>query len=158
MKKINIGITKDHLASLVQILNSLLADEYVLYTKTRNFHWNVTGINFQELHKFFEAQYDELNIMIDDFAERVRALGGVASGSLAEFIKNARLPEVKGELLDATTMISMLLDDHEAMIRQLRIDVEISSNQNKDAGTSDFLTGIMEQHEKIAWMLRSLLV
>ena len=83
----NIDIPDKDLAAVAEILNRLLSDEYVLYTKTRNYHWNVTGPQFNDLHKFFESQYEELNEFVDDIAERARQLGGRAFGSLAEFAK-----------------------------------------------------------------------
>src|SRR5882724_7011621 len=86
---VNIGITDDNRQRVVAILNTLLADEYLLYTKTRNFHWNVTGPQFNDLHKFFEAQYEALDDVIDEVAERVRALGGRAAGTLEEFRRGA---------------------------------------------------------------------
>jgi starvation-inducible DNA-binding protein len=153
----NIGLTDPQRAGVIGILNTLLADEYVLYTKTRNFHWNVVGPQFNDLHKFFEAQYTELNIIVDDVAERARALGGAAAGSLAEFTKLARLGEQPGKTLPAPAMLSALLADHEAVIRHLRTDLETCAEKYADAGTNDFLTGLMEQHEKMAWMLRAYL-
>src|SRR5436853_5231565 len=101
----NIGLTETQRAGVIDILNTLLADEYVLYTKTRNFHWNVVGPQFNDLHKFFEAQYTELNVIVDDVAERARALGGEAAGSLAEFVKRARLAEQPGKPLSARAVL-----------------------------------------------------
>src|SRR5438093_12483725 len=151
----NIGLTDPQRAGVIDILNTILADEYVLYTKTRNFHWNVTGPQFNDLHKFFEAQYTELNVIVDDVAERARALGGEAAGSLTEFTKRARLGEQPAKSLSARAMLSALLADHEALIRSLRTDLEVCAEKHHDAGTNDFLTGLMEQHEKMAWMLRA---
>ena len=155
--KTNIGITDENRESAVQILNTLLSDEYVLYTKTRNFHWNVVGPQFNDLHKFFEAQYEELNDIVDDVAERARALGGNAVGTLAEFSRAARLKEAPGKYPNAHDMLLALLTDHEALIRTLRADQEICGEKLDDAGTCDFLTGLMERHEKMAWMLRAFL-
>ncbi len=153
----NIGISEKNLDAVRDILNRVLSDEYVLYTKTRNFHWNVTGPHFHDYHKFFEAQFEEINGIIDEVAERTRQLGGRTSGSLAEFMKTARLKEVPGrrEPLEAKKMIRLLLEDQEALIVSLRRDQESVDAKYKDAGTCDFLTGVMEQHEKMAWMLRS---
>jgi len=153
----NIGLTDPQRAGVIDVLNTLLADEYVLYTKTRNFHWNVVGQQFNDLHKFFEAQYTELNVIVDDVAERARALGGEAAGSLTEFTQRARLGEQPGKSLSARAMLSALLADHEAIIRHLRTDLEVCTEKHHDAGTTDFLTGLMEQHEKMAWMLRAFL-
>jgi len=155
--KLNIGISEPHRDSIVDILTVLLADEYVLYTKTRNYHWNVVGPQFNDLHKFFEAQYDELDEFIDEVAERSRTLGGRAVATLAEFSKTSRLKEHPGKYPDAVTMIANLLADHEAVIRTLRDDVSVTMDKHGDAGTSDFLTGLMEKHEKMAWMLRAFL-
>lgn len=143
--------------AVVAILNTLLADEAVLYTKTRNYHWNVRGMHFNDLHKFFDAQYGELNGIVDEVAERARSLGGLAIGTLAEFQKRARLKERPGVQPEAQGMIRGLLEDHEAVIRSLRADLQTAVEKHGDAGTSDFLTGLMEQHEKMAWMLRSFL-
>jgi starvation-inducible DNA-binding protein len=153
----NIGIPDAPRASVVTILNDLLSDEYLLYTKTRNYHWNVTGPQFNDLHKFFEAQYEELNGVVDDVAERARTLGGRARGTLAEFTHHARLKEHPGTIPDATGMVADLLADHEAVIRQLRTDLAVAVDRHHDVGTSDFLTGLLERHEKMAWMLRSFL-
>ena len=94
---------------------------------------------------------------MDDVAERARALGGRALGTLAEFSQHARLKEQPGTYPDATGMLRDLLGDHEAVIRRLREDLEVVMEKHRDAGTNDFLTGLMEQHEKMAWMLRAFL-
>ena len=150
----NIGIAESERKKIVTILNTLLADEYLLYTKTRNYHWNVVGPQFNDLHKFFEGQYGELNEVIDDMAERARTLGGAATASLTEFRDAARLKEHPGHYPAAEEMLANLLGDHETVIRQLRDDVDTTANAH-DMGTSDFLTGLMERHEKMAWMLRA---
>ena len=152
----NIGISSDNSKNIVGMLNNLLSDEYVLYTKTRNYHWNVTGIQFNDLHKFFESQYEEIDAIIDEVAERSRSLGGKSMATLAEFLGNTRLKEQSDTYPEAKTMLRNLLDDHESVIQSLRKDLE-TCTQLGDAGTSDFLTGLMEQHEKMAWMLRAFL-
>jgi len=154
----NIGLSDGNRQSVVSILNTLLADEFLLYTKTRNYHWNVTGLQFNDLHKFFETQYEQLDGTVDEVAERARALGGRAAGSLEEFKKLARLGEdVVGKIPAARDMLANLLADHEALTRSLRADVDTVTDKYKDTGTADFLTGLLEQHEKSAWMLRSFL-
>lgn len=155
--KPNIGITEKNLEGVIKILNILLADEYVLYTKARNYHWNVVGMQFNDLHKFFESLYEELNEYVDDVAERIRTLGGNAVATLKEFLDLARLKEHPGEYPDAKTMISNLLNDYETVIRNLRNDIVTVGEKYQDLGTVDFLTELMEKHEKTAWMLRSLL-
>jgi len=152
-----IGISDSNRQAVVKTLNTLLADEYVLYTKTRNYHWNVVGPQFNDLHKFFEAQYEELDDIVDEVAERSRALGGNAVATLAEFTQVSRLKEHPGQYPAADAMLANLLADHEAVIQGLRGDLATVMDKHADAGTSDFLTGLMEKHEKMAWMLRAFL-
>jgi starvation-inducible DNA-binding protein len=154
---VDIGISDEHRQNVIEILNTLLADEFVLYAKTRNYHWNVTGPHFNDLHKFFEAQYGALDDAIDEVAERVRALGGRALGTLEEFRARARLGEKPGTVPAARDMLASLLGDHETLIRSLRGDVDAVTDRHHDVGTADFLTGLLEQHETAAWMLRSFL-
>jgi starvation-inducible DNA-binding protein len=154
---VNIGLSDRSRQAVVAILSRLLADEYVLYTKTRNYHWNVVGPQFNDLHRFFETQYEALDEVIDEVAERARSLGGAAVGTLAEFVKLARLKEHPGRYPGARNMIENLLEDHQALIQTLRKDLDAALDRHGDAGTSDFLTGLMEKHEKMAWMLRAFL-
>ena len=155
--KPKIGIADDMRKGVVELLSTVLADEYVLYTKTRNYHWNVVGPQFNDLHKFFEAQYEELDDFVDDVAERIRQLGGRTPGTLDEFAKATRLDEQPGQHPEAKGMLAALLADHEAVIQAIRGDLATAQDKFGDAGTSDFLTGLMEKHEKMAWMLRSYL-
>ncbi len=157
MTQTNIGISEENHQNIVGILNHVLADEYVLYTKTRNYHWNVVGPHFNEYHETFEEQYDGLADDVDEVAERIRSLGYKASSTLSEFQKNSQLKEHPGEYPDANTMVSNLLEDHEFVIRSIREKASEISGQYGDAGTEDFLVGLMEKHEKTAWMLRSIL-
>jgi starvation-inducible DNA-binding protein len=154
---INIGLSDAQREGVVHILNTLLSDEYVLYTKTRNYHWNVTRPQFNDFHKFFEEQYTALNDVVDEVAERARSLGGNALGTVAEFAQHTRLTEHPGKYPTAREMLTNLLHDHEAVIRNLRTDLETCLERYHDAGTSDFLTAVMEKHEKMAWMLRAVL-
>ena len=155
--KPNINLSDEQRGGVVLILNALLSDEYVLYNKTRNYHWNVVGPQFHSLHKFFEEQYKELDDIVDEVAERVRSVGGESLGTLTEFLKRTRLKEQPGQYPNDQGMIADLLDVHEAIIRHLRVDIEICSDKYRDIGTNDFLTGLMERHEKMAWMLRAFL-
>ena len=155
--KANIGIPEKELQAIGVMLNKLLADEYVLYTKTKFYHWNVEGEDFHPMHLFFDEQAEKLEGFIDDVAERVRALGHFAVGSLKTFLDLTNLLENTDAATDALKMVQNLLNDHETIIRQLRQDVDHTANKLKDVGTSDFLTGIMEEHEKMAWMLRAFL-
>jgi starvation-inducible DNA-binding protein len=154
---VNIGISDDNRQRVVAVLNTLLADEFLLYTKTRNYHWNVTGPQFNDLHKFFESLYEELDDVVDEVAERTKALGGRAFGTLEEFRTSARLGEKPGTVPPAREMLASLLADHEAVIRTLREDIGAVNDRYQDVGTADFLTGLLEKHEKTAWMLRSFL-
>lgn len=154
-KNVQIGIADQNREGLVDMLTSLLSDEYVLYTKTRNYHWNVTGPHFNDYHKFFEGQYGEIEVFIDDVAERIRQLGGKAIGTLDELKSHARLRESPGQYPSDKEMVNSLIADHEQIIQSLRGDVDKSAEVFHDAGTSDFLTGLMENHEKMAWMLRA---
>lgn len=151
-----IGLKEASKIAVLALLDHALADEYVLYTKTRNFHWNVEGPRFSELHKFFEAQYEQLNTIVDDVAERSRALDGRSMGSMKEFLGKARLKESTALALRPEAMLAELAGDHEALIRALREGVDESASAG-DQGTADFLTGLMVAHEKMAWMLRSFL-
>ncbi|MCA9874665.1 MAG: DNA starvation/stationary phase protection protein [Ardenticatenaceae bacterium] len=152
---VNIGITTDNRQHIVEELNNLLADEHMLYTKTRNFHWNVTGPMFASLHLLFEEQYNSLQETADEIAERVRMLGGEAIGTLTLFLERTRLPESPLDQPNARTMVGRLLEDHESVINQLRQDIDVCTNRLDDVGTADLLTGVMRMHEKIAWMLRA---
>ncbi|PYM68819.1 MAG: DNA starvation/stationary phase protection protein [Candidatus Rokuibacteriota bacterium] len=153
----NIGIADKDRTGVVKILNALLADEYVLYTKTRNYHWNVVGPQFNDLHKFFGEQYEQLADFVDAVAERARQLSGHSVATLGEFMEATRLKEHPGQYPAADEMLENLLGDHETIIRQLRADADTAASKFHDAGTNDFLTGLMESHEKMAWMLRAFL-
>lgn len=153
---VQIGLTDPQRAGCVELLKPLLADEYLLYTKTRNYHWNVTGPHFHELHKFFEAQYTDLDGKIDEVAEFIRSLGERSPGSLSEFLKAERLNEAS-TAENANGMIEDLLADHQAVIRQLRGDIEKAADEYNAADVADFLTGLAEDHQKMAWMLRAML-
>ncbi len=157
MSAISIGLDQSQRAGVANLLRQTLADEYVLYTKTRKYHWNVEGPHFHDLHKLFESQYEEIDETIDAVAERIRALGLYSTGSFAEFLKDARIQEDVGGQIGASQMLQNLLGDHEAIIRSLRVDLVAAVESYGDAGNQDFLTGLMEAHEKSAWMLRSLL-
>lgn len=152
--QVNIGLSEEHTTNITEALERLLADEYVLLVKTRNFHWNVKGIQFASLHALFEEQYNTLNNFADDIAERILALGKNAPGSMQAFLSKTSLKESVHEGLSAQDMLQLLLNDHESIIRQMR-QMIVKIESWGDAGTADFVTGIMEAHEKMAWMLRA---
>jgi starvation-inducible DNA-binding protein len=155
--KPNIEISDNYLKEVATLLNTLLADEYILYTKTRNAHWNVQGAGFMELHAFFQSQYEVLDIIIDDVAERVRSLGHFALGSLKNFLNVTHMLENDDDFGNQKQIIQTLVNDHETIIRIMRNDLIPVSDKYKDLGTTDFLTGVMKQHEKMTWMLRAYL-
>lgn len=150
----HLGIPHDQLQPIALRLNGLLADEYLLYTKTKNYHWNVTGPHFHALHELFDAQAETLEDHVDDIAERVRALGYRAAGSMKDFLTLATLAEDHGAIPDGLEMVAALCNDHETLIRELRSAID-QADAAHDSGTADLLTAIMEAHEKMAWMLRS---
>jgi starvation-inducible DNA-binding protein len=152
--KPDIGITEKNLEKSVDILTKLLSDEVTLYIKTRKFHWNVSGESFMEIHKLFQAQYTETEETIDLVAERINKLGSKTIGTMKEFLHHSRLKESPGHNPSRKEMMKDLLEDHEAIIVHLRKDITEYTEKNKDAGTTDFLTGLMEQHETTAWILR----
>ncbi|MES2996871.1 MAG: DNA starvation/stationary phase protection protein [Verrucomicrobiota bacterium] len=153
---VRIGIKPSGRAPIIESLMAILADQHVLYLKTRNFHWNLTGPRFSSLHEFFEAQYKGLELAIDETAERIRMIGGASPGSMSEFLKLASLKEHKGTLVSGDNAIKALKDDHETAVRTLRKAIA-DAGAADDVGTEDFLTGLIQAHEKSAWMLRSYL-
>lgn len=152
--EINIGIAAKNRKSVGKLLNLLLADEFVVYTKTLKYHWNVYGIVFHDFHLMFKEQYEALLDICDDVAERARALDEPAEATMQEFLKNTRLKEEPGKIPDAPGMIKILLDNHEAIIREIRKGID-ETEKLGDMGTNNFLTELMEKHEKFAWMLRA---
>jgi len=136
----------------------VLADEQLLYTKTLNFHWNVTGPLFRQLHVLLEDHYQQMQLLADEVAERARMLGGNAIGTFAEFQETSRLSESPGEIPTAEEMIEQLVEDHEAFITDLRQDIGAAMEEYDDQGTGDLLIGVLRAHEKMAWMLRSFIV
>lgn len=155
MATINIGLTQEQRQGVNNLLNQDLADAYVLLVKTKKYHWDVVGPQFRTLHELWEEHYEKLTENIDALAERIRALGGYPVGTMKGFLKMATLKEHGGDVPTATGMVSRLVEDHEQIIRNLREHVDHCSEQFHDQGTADFLTELMEEHEEMAWMLRS---
>ena len=152
----NTGLSDKDAQAVALLLNTLLADEYVLYTKVRNYHWNVEAPNFMELHKFYESMYEELAETIDEFAERVRKIGHYAEARLKDFLELTHLEEPDYSN-DSRVQIKNLLDDHETLCRYIRTHIDETQDKYRDAGTNDFLVAVLKQHEKWAWFLRSYL-
>ena len=152
--KPNIGISDKNLQSISTLLSSVLSDAVLIYTKTRKFHWNVKGESFMEIHKLFESQYTKLEEAIDEIAERISKLGSPVIGTMKEFLSLTGIKEAVGKYPARMDMIKELLNDHETVIKAIRKGIEDCDKKYSDAGTADFLTGLMEQHETIAWTLR----
>ncbi|WP_206367894.1 Dps family protein [Sphingobacterium chungjuense] len=153
-KQPEIGLQERDMANVSEFLNKLLADYTVLYTKVRHAHWNVEGPDFHSQHLFFEELYNQLAVNIDDVAERVRMLGHYAVGSLAKYLQLTHLSEIQHGGTDSQGLIKELTSDYETVIMVIRSGIELAESAG-DTGTEDFLTGLMEEHEKTAWMLRS---
>lgn len=150
-----IGITEENRLTVATALSKLLADEFVLYTKTRNAHWNIEGPDFHSMHVFFETQYEALDEIMDSVAERIRTIGHYAPATLKSFLQLTHLTEKIESKNNSAGFIRELLEDHESIIVFLRENINPFASTYNDAGTSDFITGLMEQHEKMAWMLRA---
>jgi starvation-inducible DNA-binding protein len=150
-----IGISAENRQSVSVELVKLLADEFVLYTKTRNAHWNVEGPDFHSMHLFFESQYEQLDEIMDGVAERIRQIGHYAPATLNAFLDLTHLTEKLENKNDSMTYIKELLEDHESIIEFIRGNIEPFASKYHDYGTSDYITGLMEDHEKLAWMLRA---
>lgn len=147
----NIGLDKEVRQPVIDILNHCLADEAVLSQKTRSAHWNVGGTGFFELYILFETQYQQLNEITDQIAERVRMLGGLAIASFMEFLGITRIEEQPADVPD----VLHLLADHETIIRFLREDIRQCAEEYEDEGTIELLVSVLSLHEKMAWMLRA---
>ncbi len=152
---IDIGITQRDREVIAVNLSKLLADTYSLYLKTHGFHWNITGPMFNTLHLMFETQYNELWTAADLIAERMRALDVYAPGSYTQFAKLTSIPEETG-VPDWKAMVQQLVDGHETATRTAR-EVFKAADRADDQPTADLATQRMQEHEKTAWMLRSLL-
>jgi len=151
----SIGIRPERLTEVAHSLAHILSDEFVLYTKTRKAHWCITGPDFHSKHLFFESQYKALEAIVDEVAERIRTLGHFPPATLKEFLALTHLTEQSREKNDSTGYIRELLADHESILMHLRGNIDNYAGVQRDAGSSDYITGLMEQHEKMAWMLRA---
>ena len=152
--KIDIGITATNLKKVNETLNIVLADGNVLYIKLRKFPWNLSGSDFMQYHLHVEKQYEALEQAIDDIAERISTLGGIAIGTTTEFAKHSQLKEQPGKIPSNIEMLKETLEDHETIIKSLRKAIDDCEDKYQDKGTADFLTGLMQDHEKMAWQLR----
>ncbi|RSC93478.1 Dps family protein [Tenacibaculum singaporense] len=151
----NIGITNENRQAVATELIKILADEYVLFTKTKKAHWNVEGADFYDKHKLFESQFEQIDEFIDDTAERIRSLGHYAPATLKEFLELTSLTEQSRQDNNSQGYIKELLADHEIIIHHLRERINLFDDKYSDVGSSDFITGLLSQHEKMAWFLRA---
>jgi starvation-inducible DNA-binding protein len=140
---------------VIQLLNTLLADEWIVLVKSLNYHWNVEGMQFGELHKLLEALYKEVFEHIDEIAERVRALGGRPLGTIQDISEFARIKEASGTKRSPNEMLQELLQNLETLNQDLKNGAERCEGEFKDYGTTDLLTGLLRENEKQAWMLRA---
>lgn len=152
--KVNTGITESDSKRIAEGLGRVLADSYTLYLKTHNYHWNVTGPSFPQLHSLFETQYTELATAVDDIAERIRALGHPAPGSYKQFAALSEIKEADGAVPSADKMVATLAKDNETVVSTCRSVLPVAQEANDEA-TADLLIERMREHEKTAWMLRA---
>lgn len=152
---LNVGLERKDRRKLADKLGECLADTYMLYVKTQSFHWNVVGPMFYGLHKLTEAQYQDLAEAIDEIAERIRAIGFIAPGSLTQFAKMTEITEETGAP-SAEQMIKQLAEGHEICARRLR-QAAVAAEEVEDIRTADLLTARVGQHEENVWMLKALL-
>ena len=152
---ISIGIAKKDREAVAKDLSKLLADTYSLYLKTHSFHWNITGPQFNSLHLMFETQYNELWLAADEVAERIRTLDVFSPGSYSQFGKLTQIKEEVG-VPEWKDMVGQLVEGHEIAAHTSRQTIK-GADAAGDEGTADMVTGRLKEHEKTAWMLRSLL-
>ncbi|NVK42415.1 MAG: DNA starvation/stationary phase protection protein [Oceanospirillaceae bacterium] len=151
---IHIGIPEADRKAIAEGLSRLLADSYTLYLQTHNFHWNVTGPQFRELHLMFEEHYNELAVAVDDIAERIRTLGAAAPGTYRAYAALSSIEEVEG-VPAAKQMVALLTSGHEQVVRTCREVLKLAQGAD-DESTASLVSDRMRIHEKTAWMLRSL--
>ena len=154
MNQIDIGIEEADRIEIAEGLKRLLADSYTLYLQTHNFHWNVTGPQFRELHLMFEEHYTELATAVDDIAERIRTLDVVAPGTYREFAQLSSINEVEG-VPSSAKMVNLLTSGHEQVVKTSREVLRVAQ-QAEDESTASLVSDRMRIHEKTAWMLRAI--
>lgn len=155
MKKANIGITDKNREAVTDQLSKILADEFMLYSKTLNAHWNIVGPDFHAAHLYLETLYNEQQKIVDTVAEKIRAVGHYVPAQLKKYLELTHLSESSPKKNDSQTLYGELLADHESIIIFLRENIKSFADELKAEGISDYITGLMEYHEKTAWMLRS---
>ncbi|MGB7785648.1 MAG: DNA starvation/stationary phase protection protein [Salinimicrobium sp.] len=148
-----LGLDENKTSNTVDELNTLLADYHLYYQKLRNFHWNVNGINFFDLHEKFEELYDDAKVKIDEIAERILTLRMKPSSNLSEYLQKANIEESKDDLEDFE-MIKTLLEDHGTLLKQMRKVVKVAGDGG-DEGTIDLIGAYIRELEKTSWMLEA---
>lgn len=154
MSKIDIGISDKDREAVAEGLKRLLADSYTLYLQTHNFHWNITGPQFRELHLMFEEHYTELATAVDEIAERIRTLGIYAPGTYKQFAKLSSIEEVE-DIPSASEMVAILTKGHEQVVKTCR-DALAVAQEADDESSAALVSDRMRIHEKTAWMLRAM--
>ena len=155
MKKANIGISDKNREAIAEQLSKILADEFMLYSKTLNAHWNIEGPDFHTVHVYLETLYNKQQEIVDTVAERIRAIGHYVPAQLNKYLELTHLSEEPLDKNDSKSLFTELLEDHESIIIFLRENIKPMADKLKAEGVSDYITGLMEYHEKTAWMLRS---
>ncbi len=150
-------VMNDAKIEIVELMKEVLADQFVLYTKARNYHWNVTGPHFFGLHATFEKLYDELADDIDEVAERIRVLGSEAPGTLKEFLSLTTISEEPGKYPDHISMVKNIVSDLETIIDKLNSAALKMQNELNDEVSAGMFYGLVEKYQKTGWMLKSLL-
>lgn len=139
--------------NVVTELNVLLADYHVFYQKLRNFHWNVLGENFFDLHQRFEEMYSDTRVKIDEVAERIITLKYHPVSKLGDYLEISNIKE-SSPLLSDKEMVETIVKDQEILIKQL-YKINEEANENNDEGTIDLISGYIRQIEKSSWMLNA---
>ncbi|MEQ8243131.1 DNA starvation/stationary phase protection protein [Fulvivirga sp.] len=152
---VKLGFSKLEAVEIVNSLNQLLADYSVHYQKLRNFHWNVTGSDFFDIHEKFEEQYNVTKVAVDDIAERIRIFGLHPFSTMLEFIENSHLKEV-GNDFPADKMVTEIINDYEILLEQM-FNVLDMAIEHGDSGTEDMIKEFIKYTEKNHWMMSSFL-
>lgn len=155
--KTRFGLSEKEINTTTKNLTVVLGSEMVLYVKTRNYHWNITGNSFMELHKLLEEQYNKIELIIDEVAERISKLGEKAIGTMEEFNKNSVLKEAKHSIILQKEMLTDLWNDHNCMAENLRNFIEGIDKETSDLVTADLLTSVLASHESMGWMIKKYL-
>jgi starvation-inducible DNA-binding protein len=145
----------EELGEVAKSLNALLADEYQLYVITRRAQREIKETNINGMDKFFENQFEVLEKIIQSTDERVRTFGRFSPNSLNDFLKVGRLNGSNQRAYDQINMINKLLEYHKLLVNLLRSDITTILEVHNDSDTASFLSELLEQHEKIIWMLES---